>query len=155
MQWQLLPFAELTLDTLYELMKLRVDIFVVEQNCPYPELDEKDRAAGAMHLLGRSSSGELLAYARLLPAGVSYSQVSIGRVAVAAKARGGGRARQLMLEAIGGCHKLWPAEDIKIGAQEYLRAFYQSLGFEVVSEVYLEDGIPHLDMLLHSQKKDT
>ncbi|MBO2680974.1 GNAT family N-acetyltransferase [Shewanella algae] len=155
MQWQLLPFAELTLDTLYELMKLRVDIFVVEQNCPYPELDEKDRVAGAMHLLGRSSSGELLAYARLLPAGVSYSQVSIGRVAVAAKARGGGRARQLMLEAIGGCHKLWPAEDIKIGAQEYLRAFYQSLGFEAVSEVYLEDGIPHLDMLLHSQKKDT
>ncbi len=155
MQWQLLPFAELTLDTLYELMKLRVDIFVVEQNCPYPELDEKDRAAGAMHLLGRSSSGELLAYARLLPAGVSYSQVSIGRVAVAAKARGGGRARKLMQEAIGGCHKLWPAEDIKIGAQEYLRAFYQSLGFEAVSEVYLEDGIPHLDMLLHSQKKDT
>ncbi|MBO2672506.1 GNAT family N-acetyltransferase [Shewanella algae] len=155
MQWQLLPFAELTLDTLYELMKLRVDIFVVEQNCPYPELDEKDRAAGAMHLLGRSSSGELLAYARLLPAGVSYSQVSIGRVAVAAEARGGGRARQLMQEAIGGCNKLWPAEDIKIGAQEYLRAFYQSLGFEAVSEVYLEDGIPHLDMLLHSQKKDT
>lgn len=155
MQWQLLPFTELTLDSLYELMKLRVDIFVVEQNCPYPELDEKDRVAGAMHLLGRGSSGELLAYARLLPAGVSYSQVSIGRVAVTPKARGGGRARQLMQEAIVNCQKLWPAEDIKIGAQEYLRAFYQSLGFEAVSEVYLEDGIPHLDMLLHAQNKDT
>jgi len=154
-QWQLLPFTELTLDSLYELMKLRVDIFVVEQNCPYPELDEKDRVAGTMHLLGRDSSGELLAYARLLPAGVSYSQVSIGRVAVAPKARGDGRARQLMQEAIVNCQKLWPAEDIKIGAQDYLRAFYQSLGFEAVSDVYLEDGIPHLDMLLHAQKKDT
>ena len=145
-QWQIKAFSELDSVTLYRLLKLRVDIFVVEQACPYPELDNKDLAAEALHLLGYREQ-ELVAYARILPPGLSYPQASIGRVAVAQVARGGGLARELMARAIAAAQQAWPQAGIQIGAQQYLQRFYQSMGFETVSEVYLEDGIPHLDMV--------
>ncbi|QYJ89576.1 GNAT family N-acetyltransferase [Shewanella halotolerans] len=148
MRWESVAFAELSLERLYELLKLRVDVFVVEQACAYPELDGKDTLAETRHLLGLDEQGRIVAYARILAPGVSYPQASIGRVIVAPSARGAGVAKPLMQEAIAIAKQAWPEQGIQIGAQEYLKGFYQGVGFRTVSEVYLEDGIPHLDMLL-------
>ena len=147
MHWHTLSFAELTTVQLYELLQLRVEVFVVEQNCPYPELDGKDCLPETLHLLGVNDQGELQAYARLLAPGVSYAEVSIGRVLVRDSARGQGIANQLMQQALSECQRVWPAQAIQIGAQQYLAQFYQQFGFQLVSEMYLEDGIPHVDML--------
>ncbi len=145
--WQLKPFVELTTIQLYQLLKLRVDVFVVEQQCPYPELDNKDHQKGVYHLLGYDGD-QLVACARLLPKGVSYPSVSIGRVATAADHRGGGIGHQLLEESLKSCQSLWPDESIEIGAQEYLAAFYTRHGFVRTSDMYLEDDIPHIDMKL-------
>ncbi len=143
--WQCLSFSSLTTIQLYELLKLRVDVFVVEQNCPYPELDDKDHAEGVLHLLGYNNE-ELVACARLLPSGVSYPSLSIGRVATKESHRGGGLGHQLLTEAIKQCQQRWPLQSIEIGAQEHLSNFYAQYGFLRTSEMYLEDGIPHIDM---------
>ncbi|QYK01084.1 GNAT family N-acetyltransferase [Shewanella psychrotolerans] len=148
MQWNDYGFIELTTEQLYELIKLRIDVFVVEQNCPYPELDGKDSLADTRHLLGCDKQGRIVAYARILAPGVSYPDASIGRVLVAEYGRGGGVAHQLMQNAIAVARAYWPDANIQIGAQEYLADFYQRQGFMQVSDVYLEDGIPHMDMLL-------
>ena len=145
--WQLKPFAELTTIQLYQLLKIRVDVFVVEQTCPYPELDDKDHQKDVYHLLGYEGD-ELAAYARLLPKGVSYPSVSMGRIAISADHRGGGIGHQLLTEALRNCQSLWPNDSIEIGAQEYLTAFYQQYGFVKTSDSYLEDNIPHIDMML-------
>ncbi|MEZ9141715.1 MULTISPECIES: GNAT family N-acetyltransferase [unclassified Shewanella] len=149
MQWKLVHFNQLSLDELYEVLKLRVDVFVVEQNCPYPELDNKDRLADVKHLLGLNSQGELIAYTRILPAGVSYPEASIGRVIIAEQGRGKGIAHALMQRSIDVVKTQWPQTSIQIGAQQHLSDFYQQQGFTVNSEMYLEDGIPHIDMLLN------
>ena len=143
--WQSLTFNELTNHQLFDLLKLRVDVFVVEQNCPYPELDEKDRHSQTHHLMGFENN-KLVACARLLSEGVSYPSVSIGRVATSEAFRGKGAGKALMCEAIKRCESLWPGCDIEIGAQEYLKRFYESFGFEATSTMYLEDDIPHIDM---------
>ncbi|ENM5904724.1 GNAT family N-acetyltransferase [Vibrio mimicus] len=143
--WQCIPFCQLTTEQLYDLLKLRVDVFVVEQTCPYPELDNKDRMTGVHHLLGYRDK-ELVACARLLPMGVSYPSVSIGRVATKASARGNGLGHLLLQTALEHCQHLWPQQAIEIGAQEHLRDFYGRYGFEPTSQTYLEDGIPHIDM---------
>lgn len=145
MVWQVCRFAELTTDQLFELLQLRVDVFVVEQACAYPELDRHDRQPQTRHLLGYLD-GELVAYARLLPPASRYPGSSIGRVAVAGCHRGQGLARQLMRQAMTWLQSQWPQYDIEISAQHYLQEFYQGLGFSAVSAVYLEDGIAHLDM---------
>jgi ElaA protein len=144
--WCCQPFAELPPHPLYALLRLRVDVFVVEQACAYPELDGKDLIAGAHHLYGRDSGGVLLACARLLPAGVSFELPSIGRVAVAAPARGSGLGHVLMQQALWHAGKLWPGQPLALAAQAHLRRYYERHGFVVCSESYLEDGIPHLDM---------
>ncbi|NOH70616.1 GNAT family N-acetyltransferase [Vibrio pectenicida] len=149
--WQLLTFEQLTTKQLYQVLKLRVDVFVVEQACPYPELDEKDCYSHVHHLLG-SINGELIAYARLLPQNVCYQSVSIGRVATAKTHRGAGLGHSLIKKAITESHRLWPNEDIEIGAQAHLESYYNQHGFERTSNTYLEDGIPHIDMKL-SQKR--
>ncbi|WP_168926921.1 GNAT family N-acetyltransferase [Shewanella donghaensis] len=151
-QWKLLSFNELSLDELYELLKLRVDVFVVEQNCPYPELDDKDRLPLTKHLLGVTEQGEIIAYTRILAAGVSYDEASIGRVIVAEKGRGNGVAHDLMMRSINVVKESWPTQNIQIGAQQHLSDFYQQQGFTQSSEMYLEDGIPHIDMLLTLQE---
>ncbi|MDB2330997.1 GNAT family N-acetyltransferase [Alteromonas sp.] len=145
LSWVLLPFDELTTHQLFDVLKLRVDVFVVEQECAYPELDEKDRHPETRHLMGFSGQ-ELVAYARLIPPGLSYESASIGRVVTAADYRRNGAGKALLKEAIHRCGAKWPHHNIEIGAQEYLLDFYQSFGFEASSPVYLEDGIPHLDM---------
>ncbi|GIC76686.1 GNAT family N-acetyltransferase [Moritella sp. F3] len=146
--WQTLPFNKLSTLQLYELIKLRVNIFVVEQTCPYPELDDKDTIDDVYHLCG-SQNDEIIAYARLLPAGISYENVSLGRVATKDTARGNGLGHQLIIEALKQCEQHWPGKTIDIGAQEYLQSFYQKYGFKPISEVYMEDGIPHIDMRLN------
>lgn len=148
MKWSNLSFSELSVDQLYDLMKLRVDVFVVEQNCPYNELDEKDRDKHTRHLLAYNENTEIIAYARILAPGVSYPEASIGRVVIAQQARGLGLAHSLMIKAIEVLSTYWPKHNIQIGAQQHLQGFYQQQGFEIASEMYLEDGIPHLDMLL-------
>lgn len=145
--WQLIPFSQLDTTQLYQLLKLRVDVFVVEQTCPYPELDGKDQQAGVYHLLGYQDR-ELVACARLLPKGISYPSISIGRVATLATKRGGGLGHQLIKQAITSCQTLWPNESIEIGAQQHLANFYQRHGFVQTSQMYLEDDIPHIDMKL-------
>ena len=144
--WEIKAFGDLSVDELYDCLKLRVDVFVVEQECPYPELDDKDRHPDTLHLTGRAADGRLTAYLRILSPGVSFDQASIGRVAVAASSRGEGLSREMMNRAVSRVQDQWPGSGIRIGAQEYLEKFYVSLGFKTVTHPYLEDGIPHLDM---------
>ncbi len=140
-----LPFHELSNTDLYDLLKLRSAVFVVEQDCVFPDMDDCDQEA--MHVLVKVD-GELVAYTRLLPAGFKYKGTSIGRVVTAASVRRDGYGRLLMEESIKHCVALWPGETIMISAQQYLEKFYRSFGFETKSEPYLEDGILHIEMHL-------
>ena len=144
MHWEIKAFDQLSLQELYTILTLRTNVFVVEQACPYPEVDGKD--PNCLHLLG-TINGELVAYLRILPAGLRYDKVSIGRVVIKPSHRGKGLGRPMMEQAIHCITNEWKESQIIIGAQAYLEKFYQSLGFEPVSEVYLEDDIQHLDML--------
>lgn len=151
--WSLKKFDALTPHELYDIMWLRNEVFVVEQNCVYQDADYKDQKG--WHLRGLDESGKLLAYVRLLPAGVSYElEPSIGRVLTSPAARGTGVGRVLMLEAIKKCHELFGNTTIRIGAQYYLLKFYTSLGFEQSSEIYLEDGIQHIEMLFFPKSNE-
>lgn len=130
----------------HDMLKVRVDVFVVEQECAYPEIDGSD--PDCWHVLGKDSAAGILSVARIAPAGVVYSEASIGRVAVAKKARGHQYGIQIMEEAISFCKNRLKSPSIKIAAQLYLQNFYNSLGFEQISETYLWDGIEHIDMRL-------
>ncbi len=146
MEFQCLAFEQLNITQLYDIMALRQSVFVVEQNCPYLDADGKDPQG--WHLMAKAADGGLLAYARLLPAGVSYPEYpSIGRVVSAPQARGQGAGRALMQAAIQYCEQLFSNQPIKIGAQTYLLPFYQSFGFQPVGNIYIEDGIPHIAMI--------
>ncbi|UTV27481.1 GNAT family N-acetyltransferase [Photobacterium atrarenae] len=151
MQWQCLTFEQLTTHQLYELLKLRVDVFVVEQDCPYPELDNKDQLPHTRHLLGYQQ-GKLAAYLRLLAPGSTYPNASIGRVLTAEFARGNGAGHALLKEGLAHAERLWPDHSLDIGAQSHLQPYYGRYGFEPISEEYLEDGIPHIDMRLRKGK---
>jgi len=139
-------FAQLSNFELYAMLKLRSDVFVVEQNCVYPDLDDKDLHADTEHLL--YFNGEVLVgYARCLAPNVSFADAaSVGRVVVAGDARGHGLATAIMQAAIATCHAQWPEKVIVIGAQTYLQDFYTRLGFSPISPAYDEDGIMHIDM---------
>jgi len=137
-------FNNLSPAELYTILKLRNEVFVVEQNCPYQDTDDKDLKCEHLMLL---QNDELMAYARLVPPGVSYPQMSIGRVVTSPKARGTGAGRVLMNTAIEQCQNSFGKGPIQIGAQAYLLKFYGSLGFNPVGEIYDEDGIPHIHMI--------
>ncbi len=146
MHFNCLTFSELTPDQLYEILSLRQEVFVVEQNCPYLDTDGKDQ--DAHHFMYCDDTGKLLAYTRLLPKGVSYPDyISIGRVVNSPSVRGTGIGRVLMAKSIEQCMQLFGNEPIKIGAQTYLLHFYESFGFVSTGEEYLEDGIPHTKMI--------
>ncbi len=146
-QFTCVPFESLSNTELYEILALRQEVFVVEQNCPYQDCDGKDLAS--WHLSGRDSTGKLVCYTRLLPKGIAYEHyVSIGRVVSSPAARGTGACKILMEESIRRCQQLFGNQAIKIGAQSYLLKFYESFGFESTGEEYLEDGIPHTKMIL-------
>lgn len=145
LNWQLKKFAELTPYELYEIIWLRNEVFVVEQNCVFQDADYKDQKS--WHLMGINEEGKLIAYCRILPAGVSYNSASIGRVVTSPAARKTGAGKLLMEKAILICAELFGKTEIKIGAQYYLKNFYSSFGFEQTSEIYLEDGIEHIEMI--------
>ena len=148
MEWVLKSFKQLDVDELFELLKLRVDVFVVEQNCPYPEIDEKDRHADTLHLFGRNKkNGELAAYLRILPPGLSFKEASFGRVVVTAQYRKQGISNTMVKKALEIIENRRPEKNIRIGAQVYLKQFYEFHGFQSVSSEYFEDGIAHIDML--------
>ena len=144
LHWQLKPFKELSNAELYAVLKLRQEVFIVEQNCPYLDNDGKD--IYAHHLLGYFEN-ELAAYSRLLPKNISYEEVSIGRVVTATKFRGKDFGKLLVQKSIEELENLYGQVPIRIGAQAYLKKFYESFGFEDLNEPYMEDGIPHLIML--------
>ena len=143
--WNCKSFQDLSLEELYAILKLRSNVFVVEQDCAYLDPDGDDQVA--WHLMGLVDN-ELSAYARLLPPGLKYEDSSIGRVVTEKNVRRGGFGKQLMQEAIEQSHKLWPGNSITISAQHYLEPFYQELLFETKSDPYMEDGIPHVRMQL-------
>lgn len=142
--WQTKSFEELSNAELYELLSLRQEVFVVEQDCPYLDADNKDKRS--WHLLGRDNK-RLVAYARIVDSGISYTEVSIGRVLTHASIRRSGVGIELMQQAIAFINHELGTQPIRISAQLYLQAFYESLGFEYTGKSYLEDGIPHIEML--------
>jgi ElaA protein len=144
--WSLKPFDALSPHELYDLLQLRCEVFVVEQNCPYLDPDGKDRHPGAFHLMGRAATGELVAYLRLLPAGVSFEEASFGRVVTSPRWRGQGLGDALVAEALRRIEALWPRQPVRIGAQAHLVGYYGKHGFAVASDAYDEDGIPHREM---------
>ena len=141
---KLVPFSGLSLEELYALLRLRSEIFVVEQNCVFLEQDNKDQKS--WHLL-ITDAGRIAAYSRILPPGLSYSEMSIGRVVTAQFARGTGLGYVLMQRSVEACFELFGEGPIRIGAQYHLKKFYASIGFEVAGEIYDEDGINHVEML--------
>ncbi|NJB86401.1 ElaA protein [Lewinella marina] len=144
--WKCYAFDELDVHLLYAILALRQEVFVVEQTCWYQDADGKDQAA--LHVVG-SRAGEVVAYTRLLPRGVSYPEyASIGRVITAPAVRGEGLGRPLMRESIRLLYERYGVQPIKIGAQAHLQDFYGSLGFVGVGGIYDEDGIPHRSMVL-------
>ncbi|MCC4619145.1 GNAT family N-acetyltransferase [Xanthomonas cassavae CFBP 4642] len=147
LQRQSLRFAQLGTAQLYALLTLRTDVFVVEQRCAYPELDGKDTAPGVLHLLRTTDTGELAACLRVLPPGLSYPEPGIGRVVIGRAFRGSGLAHALLQHGLQLVHAHWPGSAIQLGAQAHLQGFYAAHGFAPASAPYLEDGIPHLDML--------
>ena len=144
MTWMLKPFDELTAKELYNILQLRNEVFIVEQNCPYQDLDNKDLYA--FHLMGKKEN-KLVAYSRLLAPGISYSESSIGRVVSSPAARKTGIGKKLMNESIIQIKNLFQTDIIRIGAQLYLKKFYESFGFIQEGDTYLEDNIPHIIML--------
>lgn len=139
-------FSELTPLELYQLLKLRIEVFIIEQNCPYEECDNKD--LNAYHILGKDENDEIQAYTRLLDAGASYEHYSsIGRVVTSAKYRKSGEGRKLMNYSLQKISELYPHLHVKISSQSYIAKFYESLGFKATGEEYLEDGIPHIGMV--------
>lgn len=143
--WTVVPAADLDVPTLYDALVLRAEVFVVEQECAYLDLDGLDLLAGTRHLLAHDPDGALVAYARVLAPDASYDVPRIGRVIVAERGRGRRLGRELMERALQVCADDHPGLAVELGGQAHLQAFYESLGF-VPGEPYVEDGIPHVWM---------
>jgi ElaA protein len=143
LEWKIKTFNELSNYELYDLLRLRSQIFVVEQNCVFLDMDSKDDFA--LHLIG-TLDGKILAYARLFNAGDYYENASIGRVVIDENYRDKKWGNDLMTQAIAGISSYFNQTKITIGAQLYLQKFYEKHGFVVTSEVYLEDDINHVEM---------
>lgn len=143
--WSFKPFDQLTQPELYAILRLRSEVFVVEQNCVFLDMDNKDEYCE--HIMAWQGS-LLAAYSRIVPAGISYVESSIGRIVTSPAARGSGIGRELLVKSIDCLYTLYGKCDIRIGAQYYLKNFYTSFGFVQKGEIYLEDGIEHIEMLL-------
>ena len=156
LKWQCVPMTDLSAETLYDVLKLRADVFIVEQTCIWTELDGYDKQS--LHLFGQNeSSTDIIAYARIVPAytkGETQPMPLISRVVTAPAARGTGLGRVLMQQAIDNCASHWPDATIEIGAQARLESFYASMGFQTSSDPYDEDGIMHINMIRPCLKQD-
>jgi ElaA protein len=144
LNWQFLSFEALSARQLYAILQLRSEVFVIEQQCLYQDMDGSDHEA--MHLVGLYD-GRLMAYARCFPAGVKYTEASIGRVITRSELRGTGAGHALMREALARMQAVWGAQAVRISAQAHLEDFYAQHGFAAQGDVYDEDGIPHVAML--------
>lgn len=142
--WEFKNFSELTLESLYDIMRLRQEVFILEQNCPYLDADGKD--IHSYHLLGYLNS-ELVAYLRLVMPGISYDELSFGRILTSKKIRGNGVGKLLMEEGIKQSKIIFGNIPNRISAQKYLKKFYNEFGFKEIGKEYLEDGIPHIEMI--------
>ena len=143
------PYHDLTTAELYNILALRAEVFVVEQNCPYQDVDGKD--VDSIHLLGFIDN-ELMAYARILKQGISYKEyASIGRIVISPKKRGNNYGHELVSYSINQCKESFVGQPIKISAQSHLEKFYSALGFLSTGEAYLEDGIPHIAMIYNKK----
>jgi ElaA protein len=140
------PFPSLTPGELYSILRLRNEVFVVEQNCVFQDADNKDVYCHHLMLL---ENKQLVAYARLVPPGLSYREMSIGRVVTAKDARNKGVGKQLMMLAVEYCRKVFGDGPIRIGAQYYLEKFYTDIGFVRTGDIYDEDGIEHIEMMMY------
>jgi len=145
MEWLIKSFEELTINELYQLLQIRQEVFVVEQHCPYLDADGLDK--DAIHLLGFDNN-ILIAYCRIVFPAIKYTEPSIGRVVVIFSSRNTGLGYELMKRAILVSQKLFPNQKNRISAQSHLQHFYENCGFKRVSDVYDEDGIPHIEMVL-------
>jgi ElaA protein len=144
--WTLAPFANLSPHALYAILHLRTEVFVMEQQCAFQDMDYSDQQA--WHLQGHDAAGALVAYSRLFSPGIKYAEASIGRVMSRMAERRTGVGKLLMAESIARCAALFgDATPIRIGAQARLERFYQGFGFVTASEPYIEDGIPHIEMV--------
>jgi ElaA protein len=148
-QWRCLPFHALGADTLYRLLRLRSEVFVVEQACVFLDMDGLDQQC--LHVLGEvvdeDGTVQLHASTRLVPPGAAFAEASIGRVVTAPAARGGGIGHALMAESLRLLEQVWGPQPVRIGAQAHLEAFYNRHGFVSDDKPYIEDGIPHIEML--------
>jgi len=142
--WKCTTFEELSVHELYAIMQLRMQVFVVEQNCVFQDADNKDQFC---YHLAAWHNENLVAYARLVPPGITYEEMSIGRIITSPAYRGGGAGRLLLQNAILKCALIFGKNPIKIGAQLYLKKFYESFDFQQVRDIYVEDGIEHIHML--------
>ena len=149
MIWKIKSFDELENKELYKILNLRSEVFVVEQECPFNDCDGKDEECYHLYL---ENNDKILAYLRVVKKGISYSETSIGRVVVSKEVRKKGIAKELMLRGITFIEEELKENEIRISAQVYLVDFYKSLGFVEVSDVYLEDDIPHIEMLYKKNK---
>lgn len=149
MEWFIKSYDELSKDELYGILKKRIDIFVVEQDCPYEEIDNRDKQSYHIFL---KRDENILAYLRILEPGISFEDASIGRVLVDKDERGKGFAHDMMDKAIDFIINNLRYNIIRISAQEYLINFYENLGFKKVSNIYLEDNIPHIEMVYKGYK---
>lgn len=143
-QWKLSAFDALSVHELYELLQLRTEVFVLEQNCLFQDLDGTD--SQATHLMGRRG-GQLLAYARCFPAGIKFAEASIGRIVTSQRVRGSGLGHLLIEQALAAVATLWGRQPVRIGAQARVKNFYTGHGFGDAGVAYLEDGIEHLEMI--------
>jgi len=144
MKWSCKEFKDLSLDEFHDIIQLRETVFIVEQDCPYLDVDGKDK--DALHVFGELD-GNVVATTRILRPNVSYKEVSIGRVVSSPLVRGKGIGIQLMEESMKFIIEYFGDVSVRISAQTYLLKYYQSFGFEITGEEYLEDNIPHMEML--------
>ena len=142
--WTFTPFASLTLVQLYSILAARSAVFVVEQNCPYQDMDGVDEHC--MHLVAWQEK-EVAAYLRIVPPGIKFPEPSIGRVITAPMFRGAGLGRELMRRGVEQLDELYRRQPSRIGAQAHLQKFYAEFGYVTSSDIYLEDGIPHVEMM--------
>lgn len=152
LRWERKWWTDLTVDELHEILALRQSVFIVEQQCPYADIDGLDPKA--WHVLGRTRDGPLVAYLRIAEPREKLGEPVIGRVVVHVGKRGHGFGRDLMNEGLRHSARLFPGKAVRLSAQAYLQRFYESFGFVQNGAVHLEDGIPHVDMIKRSQNRD-
>ncbi|CDF81429.1 putative acyltransferase [Pseudomonas knackmussii B13] len=143
--WSCKHHSELSKEELYAILRLRCEVFVVEQTCPYQDIDGQDLAGDTCHLTAHEGE-QMLAYLRLLDPETHSGEVVIGRVITAAAGRGRGLGHQLMEHALDEAARRWPGRPVYLSAQAHLQGYYGRYGFQAEGDVYLEDDIPHIDM---------